>query len=79
MPRSRKIALLGLALFAAFVIVLALRNRRPPPLPPDAAHVWENADACLECHGPGEALAQQPNHPVGRDCARCHGSATESR
>lgn len=67
--------LLLLLLAAAAVGWLALRSRQPPLLPPDAAHAEAaGAPACLECHGPGAPVPRGPNHPLGEDCRRCHGT-----
>ena len=63
-------------LLAGLVLVFALRNRQPPILPADAGHAtFVSAESCLSCHGPSGARPQSPNHPVGRECMRCHGSA----
>jgi hypothetical protein len=75
MTRTQWILLGALAALAIIVILLALRNRQPPILPADAEHArWENAEACLSCHGPGGAMPQSKGHPLGQDCLRCHGS-----
>jgi len=69
--KTQWIALGGLVALAALVGVLVLRNRQAPAMPADADHVWRSADGCLVCHGP-DGLPRSPNHPVGRDCLRCH-------
>lgn len=75
MKRAQWIAFGALFAFAALVLVFVLRNRQAPPMPPDEAHSWLNADTCMECHATGTELAQNPNHPVGRDCMQCHAKA----
>ena len=67
--------LLGVVLaFAAVVVVLAVRNRQAPVLPPDEVHATTAVPVgCEECHGPGAPLARSTNHPLGNDCLRCHG------
>ena len=72
MKRAQWISLGAIFAFAALIAVFVLRNRQPPILPRDDAHVWRGAEACEACHGP-DGIPQPPNHPVGRDCARCHG------
>ena len=72
MKRAQWIALGVLFVFAALVLLLVLRNPQAPPMPPDADHVWQGPDACLTCHGPEGEMPRNPNHPVGRDCLRCH-------
>ena len=42
------------------------------PMPQDVDHVWNGAEGCLDCHGPDGGLPKSQNHPVGRDCQRCH-------
>ncbi|MCH7780878.1 MAG: hypothetical protein IH848_08530 [Acidobacteria bacterium] len=75
MKRVQWIAVGGLVAFAALVLLLMLRNRRAPALPPNATHIWRGADACLVCHDTNGMRPRTSNHPVGRDCLRCHGSA----
>jgi mono/diheme cytochrome c family protein len=29
---------------------------------------------CVVCHGPEGGSPRDPNHPIGNDCLRCHGS-----
>ena len=72
----RQIVLLAVLLLVALAVGwLALRTRQPPLLPTDAAHVEAaDAPACLECHGPGGPSPRGPNHPLGDDCRRCHGT-----
>lgn len=73
MTRRQVILLVALFALAAILIGLALRNPAPPWMPEDAEHRKTfDADACLECHGPGGPSAQSASHPVGRDCTRCH-------
>jgi len=68
--------LFGLLLVLALLVAyLAWRNPQPPLLPADEAHArFSGPEACMACHGPEGALPQSRNHPVGRDCLRCHGS-----
>ena len=73
MKRAQWISLAAIFALALLVTVLMLRNRQPPFLPADEDHVWHGTEACAECHGPN-GIPQSPNHPVGRDCLRCHGS-----
>ena len=74
MKRVQWIAFGGLVLLAGFVLVLMLRNPRAPALPGNANHVWREADTCLVCHDTNGMMPRTPNHPVGRDCLRCHAS-----
>ena len=73
MKRTQLILLGLLALVAIGAVFLMLRNPQPPILPDNADHRWINADTCLDCHGVGRSHPQPRNHPVGRDCMRCHG------
>ncbi len=74
MTRKQALLLLALGLVAALVLLLTLRNRQPPFLPDDPEHRrGATVDECLACHGPGGAAPRSPNHPLGRDCLRCHG------
>lgn len=73
MTRKQVILLAALALLAVAVAWLALRNPGPPFLPADETHrVFDSADACLACHGPGGGSPRSPAHPLGTDCMRCH-------
>jgi hypothetical protein len=73
--RSQLIALVVVALVAAFTIYLAVRGRQPPMLPADEEHTSiVGADDCLICHDPNAASPQAKNHPLGDDCLRCHGT-----
>jgi len=74
MKRVQWLSLAALAVLALVIAVFFLRNRQPPILPVDDDHLWRGAEACRECHGP-DGIPQGPNHPVGEDCVRCHGSA----
>jgi hypothetical protein len=72
--RSQWIALVVVALVAAFTIYLAVRGRQPPVLPADEEHArFVSADDCLICHDPNAESPQAKNHPLGNDCLRCHG------
>lgn len=74
MRKAQVIALVILALFALLVCYLALRTRQPPRLPADEIHTSVmGADQCLGCHGPGGMSPRSKDHPLGRDCLRCHG------
>ena len=73
MGRSQKILLIVLALVACAVVYVALRNRQPPILPPDADHAVLDIPKCLDCHNPAGKYPRGRNHPVGDDCFRCHG------
>jgi hypothetical protein len=78
MTRRAASLLVALAATAALVAFLAVRNPRPPHLPRDADHAaWRGPDACIGCHGPGGVSPRSPNHPIGRECLRCHVSAAE--
>ena len=68
-------AVAGLIVLAGLVLVLVLRNPSPPAPPGDADHVWHGPDTCLVCHDASGAVPRSPNHPVGRECLRCHGLA----
>jgi hypothetical protein len=73
MKRKQVVLLLGLAILAAAIAVLAVRNPRPPYVPSDDVHArWDGAAACLECHGVAGPVPRSPNHPLGDDCLRCH-------
>jgi cytochrome c553 len=73
--RRTQIVLLALVLVAALLAAyVLLRNPEPPALPSDDTHAGPfDAEACLGCHGPDGGAPQSPTHPIGRDCARCHG------
>jgi hypothetical protein len=74
MKRSQIVALVALAVLAVLVILLALRNPQPPVLPSDEIHgAPAGFEACLVCHGPHGDAPRSNNHPLGNDCARCHG------
>jgi len=73
--KTQWIAVCGLLAFAAIVSVLMLRNRHPPAMPDNTDHTWRGADGCLVCHGPNGRAPRTPNHPVGRECLRCHAVA----
>lgn len=73
MKRSKIVALLALLAFAAIVVALSLRNRQAPWIPDDAEHAAAIAPAdCESCHGHDGVLPRSPDHPIGRDCGRCH-------
>jgi hypothetical protein len=73
LTRRQIVLLAALAVLAVLVIWLAMRNPKPPWLPPDAVHArFLDPDTCLSCHGPSGVLPQSAAHPVGRDCLRCH-------
>jgi hypothetical protein len=72
--KAQVIALALLAVLAATVGYLALRTRQPPPLPANVTHASAAVpEQCLGCHGPGGVAPRGENHPLGRDCLRCHG------
>lgn len=75
MKRVQWISLAALLLLGLAVGYLTFRNRQPPILPDDEEH-GRTADLalCMTCHGPDQILPQSPNHPLGNDCLRCHGS-----
>ena len=74
MRGRRGAILIALAAAAGLVVFLAVRNPQAPLLPPDADHAtFAGADGCLVCHGPDGALPRSTNHPIGRECLRCHG------
>jgi cytochrome c553 len=73
MSRRQIVLIAALAVLAVFVVYLAMRTRQPPFLPTDEVHgAFTSGEACLACHGPDGTSPQSPNHPVGRDCMRCH-------
>lgn len=75
--RSQALFLLALALVAALIVILALRNRAAPWLPNDSEHAtFSGADRCLTCHDRQGPVPQSERHPVGRDCLRCHATST---
>lgn len=74
LSRAQATAIAVLVGLAALVAYLVTRNPQPPFLPGDAEHAsFEGAERCMVCHDRGGALPQSSNHPVGRDCLRCHG------
>ena len=73
MSRRQAILLAILIGAAAGIGWLTLRTRQPPVLPADAVH-GAGGPACLECHGAGGPSPRGPNHPLGDDCFRCHGT-----
>jgi cytochrome c553 len=76
MQKKQVMLLALLALLAGLVLWLANRTRQPPLLPADPDHArFDGAAACMTCHGPDGPLPQDPNHPLGQDCMRCHGTA----
>ena len=73
MSRRQIILLLALALLAATVGWLLIRNRQAPRLPADGEHAsFVDADTCLACHGPEGPAPRSRNHPIGRRCLQCH-------
>jgi hypothetical protein len=73
MKRVQVVFLAAILLLATLVLVLALRNPQAPFLPTDEDHAtWTDAEPCLDCHGREGPAPQSPNHPLGRDCMRCH-------
>lgn len=75
MGRGQKLFLVGLLLLAALLALLIWRNRQPPFLPQDADHRQAvNSGDCLACHGEDGGYPRGENHPLGFDCARCHGT-----
>ncbi len=75
MGRGQKVFLIGLVLLAALIGILVWRNRQPPMLPENENHAGiTSGERCLVCHGPEDELTRGRNHPLGFDCARCHGT-----
>ena len=75
MKRNQMLVLAAIAIVAAFVAWLARSSRQPPMLPKDDVHrTFESAATCLSCHAADAAVPQQPRHPLGDDCLRCHGA-----
>ena len=75
MNRRQVVLLALLAGAAALVIGLATRTRQAPLVPRDDVHATGGPTAaCLACHGPGGTTPRGPDHPLGDDCLRCHGS-----
>jgi hypothetical protein len=74
--KPARIGLLALiAVSAALVAYLAVRNPQPPQLPVDEAHASRlGATPCLDCHGPAGPAPRSRSHPLGQDCLRCHGT-----
>jgi hypothetical protein len=71
--RRALVLLIVLASAATAAILLLVRNPEPPFLPSDPDHAtFESAERCLGCHGPGGPRPRSPNHPIGRECLRCH-------
>lgn len=72
--RRKQIVLLSmLALLAALIAWIAVRNKKPPFLPSDAIHsTAAGTETCLTCHGPDGAMPRSKNHPQATDCFRCH-------
>jgi hypothetical protein len=64
-----------LVALAAIVAWLALRNPQPPFVPEDEDHTGSiGIEDCIGCHDPDGVAPRGPNHPIGNDCHRCHGS-----
>ena len=75
MSRKQWIILAAIGIGAAFVLWLALSSRQPPLLPEDDLHArFENARACLSCHGSDGVVPRSARHPLGDECLRCHGT-----
>jgi len=73
MSSRTRVSIVLVLLLAGLVLVLALRNRQAPLLPQDEDHaMFYSGEQCQTCHGPGEIAEQGPNHPIGRECMRCH-------
>jgi len=72
--RTQKIALAVLIVVAVLIGWLASRTRQPPFLPQDVDHTTASLAACESCHGPDGVYFRGKNHPLGRDCTRCHGT-----
>jgi len=73
MKRTQLIALGTVVLFAALVVIMALRTRQAPVLLADEDHVFVSSETCDSCHSAEGGLPRSLNHPVGKDCLRCHG------
>ena len=74
MRRVQIMLLVGIVALAGLVLLFALRNRQPPILPTDPDHAgFVDAQRCLSCHNPDGEHPQTKNHPVSRECMRCHG------
>lgn len=58
---------------ALFLFRYSLQKERPD-IPADELHLGLRGreEACMSCHGPDAAVPRSRNHPVGRDCTRCH-------
>lgn len=74
MSRKQIVLLVCLFVLAAFVAWLAVRNPQPPFVPGDEDHIGIATEDCIVCHGPDGGSPRDPNHPIGNDCLRCHGS-----
>ena len=75
MSRKQGVLLGVLAAAAAFVGWLAFHGRQAPVLPADETHAaFVSPAECLTCHGPEAAVPRSPEHPLGDECLRCHGS-----
>lgn len=78
MSRRQWILLAVLALLAALAGWAAVALRQAPRLPADETHArFEGPAACLACHGPDGPAPRGPDHPLGDECLRCHGTRTE--
>ena len=76
MSKTQRILMTSLVVVLLAVALLAWRVRQPPVMPADSAHTsFVNPKRCLVCHGPDGESPRTVNHPVGQDCARCHGFA----
>jgi hypothetical protein len=70
----QRVAIGVVLIMAAAVAYLALRNPQAPILPADEEHAsFVEATPCMTCHGPDGGLPRSKNHPIGKDCTRCHG------
>jgi cytochrome c553 len=74
MKRGQVIALVVVAVLAAFVVYLAARGRQAPVLPPDEDHTqFSGVEDCMVCHDMEGDEMRAIDHPLRRDCLDCHG------
>lgn len=74
MGRARWILLIVVVAGSALFLFRYSLQKERPDIPADEIHVEARGSevACYSCHGPGGAAPRSKNHPVGKDCTRCH-------
>ncbi|MBZ5589940.1 MAG: hypothetical protein LAO05_15395 [Acidobacteriia bacterium] len=76
MLRSKRLALYVLTVTAVAVVGLWTTAAKPPRLPADRDHGFEQAETrCLQCHVHTGAHPRPTDHPLRDDCFSCHRDA----